>query len=63
MVDRRKIEDLRVMLQGVKALALEEGEEMLCYLIQVAEQEAEDVLSGRFMRGTQVEEFAPTTLQ
>lgn len=60
MVNREQVESIRKQLQDLKAAALDQGEEMLCYLIQVAEQEAEDVLSGRFQRGTQPEEFAPT---
>jgi hypothetical protein len=63
MFNREKVEQVRSQLQALKATAIEEGCDVLCYLIQVAEQEAEDMLSGRFTPGTQIEEFTPTTLQ
>jgi hypothetical protein len=63
MTDRDRIEYVKKTLHSLKAVAFEQDEQMLCYLLQVAEMEAEDVLSGRFARGSHVEEFAPSALQ
>lgn len=63
MTDREKIAQIREVLKDLKALALEQDEQTLCYLIQVAEMEAEDVLSGRFTRGSAIEAFSSTHIQ
>ena len=63
MINREQIENVKATLRNLKQVAHEQQEDMLAYLLHMAEVEAEDVLSGRWTRGSAVEAFSPAPIQ
>jgi hypothetical protein len=60
MIDREKVQHVKSRLEALRAVSIQEGHDMLTYLLHVAEMECQDLIDGRFDRSTRVEEFAAT---